>query len=117
MTVERQLAAVEERCAEEVRKAEARTTESLHALEGKLRAADEKRMAAEARVPILEAAAKQAQARAVSEAAARELLQARAEAAEARLGRLEAATHLMRQRDDIKAPAARSARLPLAQVE
>ena len=53
-----------------------------------MRAAEERSRAAEARVPQLEAAAKQAHARAVAEATARELLQARAEASERRVGRL-----------------------------
>ena len=113
VTIERQLTALEERCSKELRTAHARHQEVQSALEGRVRTADEKARMAEARVPILEAAAKQAQARAVSEAAARELLQARAEAAEARLGRLEAATHLMRQRADSKAPS----RAPLTQME
>jgi hypothetical protein len=66
--------------------------------------ADQRVIAAEAHVPMLEAAAKQAHARAVSEAAARELLQARAEASEKRLGRLEAANHLLLHQNTKAAP-------------
>ena len=77
--------------------AEAAGAEAMIAMEAKLRHAEERNRSLEALVPQLEAAAKQADARAATEASARELLAKRAEASEARLGRLEAANHIMRQ--------------------
>ena len=123
MVAEKQLQALEQQLASHDSRVEAKAetiaNETIDALRGRLRDAEERVRTAELRLPMLETAAKQAEARAASEAAARQLLQARAEASEGRLGRLEAAQLLLQREAAVRADSdgekpARAARLAQA---